>query len=605
MARSQGARHRMNKKKSGKVTAFLAAATLTATAIQPLQHVHQPAPICCSHRPVYADPSLATLIEWGVPGSGGTTLNPSEETPSNPWLDGGIWDSIPDRKALLDKDLYPAVLGLKTKVTFSDGTTRVVTGQDSVNMGADALLAGIEADLAKDPNTVHVIDGGSQGSMVIIEMLIKAKAKGVNLSNMYISLYSNPYTKGTGFIDRFGSKEYALTTGFKGVAPSIPEGRTVLIVNHENDPMAHTFRYLYMAPLGILNAVLGWVEHGDLGAEGLDWWNPKNKVEVDGNVTTYTIKSKVVPLLLPLVAAGFVNGISKERMYELLKPLNDILDPLIKMTGTDDPGRFTAFPKFDVFVHQVVDLIKGIVIDAPKDVVKLLTGKPVFAAEPVGELTPTQQLIKDAKDREAELNGTTHSTGTATSFATSVGAPVETPKQTAADIQPEPSPAPQGSVGTPGLRVQEQVEVQEVKEETPKPSEPKLSDSSDNVHEHETPRVDSAAPAVHETSPEQEDQSTSDNDKKPRGRKKQPTTRKGDSDDSTPVRHQSQSRPSATTPHNQSDDTEDSSSQPKQTPKLKVQKHQQQTPKPAVEHENQPSSNSTTSNSSEAGSNDS
>lgn len=569
MTRLQGPKHRIRQhRKSTTVgaAAFLAAGILTGLVSPPAQL--QAA--ACSHRPVYADPRLAALYEWGIPGSGGTTLTPPEVPPSNIWLDGGIWADIPaEQHALLDKNAYPAVLGITTQVTFSDGTTRTVTGQDSVNMGSDALLAAVKEQLAKDPKAVFLFNAGSQGSMVVVMMLIKAKAEGIDLSNMFVALYSNPYTKGTGFIDRFGLKDWALTTGFKGQSPTIPEGPTVIIINHENDPMAHMFKYLYLAPIGILNAVLGWYEHGDL--ESLDWWNPLNKVTVDDNVTTYTIKSKVVPLLLPLVALGFKAGISKERMYELLKPLNDILEPLIKMTGTDDPGKFTLFPKPDVFKKQVLDLIKGIVVNAPRDLVKLIMGKPVFVPEPTGELTPTQQLIKDAEEREKMNSGTTGAM--ATVFATPATQKQVDPQAsptTTPNMQPEESPTTATRQGTQpetasqASAVQKQAQEPETSEKTPRQSYLKPSDSSDTPKDNGDTAKPGSSSANQADQIDSGDGKLSDSNKRSDSQPKHASAAdSSDSSSSSTPRHRKPAHSASAGQDTASSDASNGSSQPK------------------------------------------
>ncbi len=570
MARSHGAHRKSIKKASGFATFVAAAAVVGAVAS--------------------ASPAQATLIEYGIPGTGSTVPNPPAGTPSNPWVEGGIWDQIPNRKALLDSDDYPALLGRGTKVTLSDGTVLNITGQMSIDMGAAALLRDMNQDWAADPDTVHVIYAGSQGTMVFVTAMNKAAADGRDLSNVYAILYSFPYTKGTGFIDRFGPNEDAFFTGINGGAPSIPNGPSVGIVNRQYDPMAHMPRFIWTFLVTIPNAVLGFVfEHGDLGK--IDWQDPENTVTKDGNVTTYTLHSKVVPLLKPIALVGALMGIPINRMYDMLRPLDDIVRPIVDMGGQDDPGRFQLMPSPEVLIRQLAAVANG-PVKAVQDLIKLILHQPLSVPN-TSATSPSQGMIDQAEQKEEELTGGLTSPGSNASVNalvadSSVATPQpqaepEAPQQPAASAQPEQSVEHEAARSQVQSPVQEQPKEPVATEETPQQPTPQpVSDPSDTTKDGDTSKEDQ--PSAH--TDRQDDKDDKDGDKKSadeNGLVSQP---------------RSQSRPSATTPHSKTDDSDDDSSESKQTPKPKVQSHQQQTPKRSVEHDNQSNTSSANSGSS-------
>lgn len=382
--------------------------------------------------------SLASLVLMEVPGTGSTEYNPPPKSPSISWFDGGKYDQIPDQFVLMDKSKYPAVLGHGNQITDSNGNTITVDGQQSANMGADWLVDLINQ---RDPTqkTVFVIPAGSQGSMVGRLALIKLAQQGYPMDHIFMVMYSDPYTQGTGIVDRYNPDQDALNTGIKGGSPSIPPGATVIQVNHAYDPMSNAPRYLWTLPVTGLNAILGFVfEHGDLSM--IDYQDPNNTVEVNGNVTKITINPRTIPLLMPIVFGAYLAGVPVGLTQALLKPLDDILRPIVDLGGQRDPGKFTLVPTPEVFVHQLAAIANGFV-NAAQSVAKLATGQSPFPADLSGP-DPIQDLINKAKAKDQELNGT--NAGTSNSPVVSTAATDPTPQATPEVAVGANQVAPQG-----------------------------------------------------------------------------------------------------------------------------------------------------------------
>lgn len=372
-----------------------------------LQHQLQPAATAAPVVTVTADScttvdniKLASVVLLEVPGTSSTVYNPPAQSPSLSWFDGGKYDQIPDQFVLLDKSKYPAVLGHGNEITDSNGNKIIVDGQQSIDMGATWLVDLINQH--NSANTVFVIPTGSQGAMAGREALIKLAQQGYPMDHIFMVLYSDPYTQGTGIVDRFNSNQDALNTGVMGGSPSIPSGPTVIEVNHAYDPMSNAPRYLWTLPVTVLNAILGFAfEHGDLGL--INYRDPNNTVEVNGNVTKITINPRTIPLLMPIVFGAYLAGVPVNVSQALLKPLDDILRPIVDMGGQRDPGKFTLLPTPEVFVHQLAAIASGFV-KAAQSLGKLATGQSPFPADLSGP-DPIQQLIDQANAKDKELNG--------------------------------------------------------------------------------------------------------------------------------------------------------------------------------------------------------
>lgn len=367
---------------------------------------------------ITADPLLMALVAMNLPGTGGT------KTPGTPgtkadlgWLDNGVWSQVPTRIMLDDATQYPAVLG--------DAGNGQVSGQTSMLMGANYVVR--TAGNYDPRTTVYLPEGGSQGAMGVRQAMIIMAKNGVPMDQVFGVMYSDPYTAGTGIAARFGPGQIIPTTGIEGGVPDVPAGATALSISNRYDPMAHMPKYLWTLPITGLNAILGFVfEHGDISK--IDYGDPGNTVRRDGNVTYISIAPKIIPILMPIVFAAYLAGVPTNVTASILKPLDDVLRPIIDMGGQDVPGGFQLAPSPVEFAGQLFKVAQG-VVNAMTDTVKLVTGQPVFASKSVP--SPVQQLIDQAKQKDAELNGgaTTPDVGTSVTTPVSAVSPVTDPVQ--------------------------------------------------------------------------------------------------------------------------------------------------------------------------------
>ena len=396
---------------------------------------------------VTADPLLTAVVGMYLPPTGGAkTPGTTGTTADLSWLDHGVWNQLPTRILLDDASRYPAVLG--------DGGNGQVSGQQSMMMGANYA---VQTAAGYDPQqTVYVLGGASQGGMSARQALILMEKLGYPMDHMFVVMYADPYTPGTGIAARFGSGQVIPTTGIEGGVPDVPAGVTALSISYRYDPMAHMPKYLWTLPFTAPNAVLGFLfEHTEVN--NLDYGDPGNTVTKDGSVTYIELAPRVVPLLMPIVLVASL-GVSTDMSTSILKPLDDILRPVMNMGGQDVTGGFEAAPSPIDFAGQVLKIAQG-VVNATTDVAKLATGQPVFTSKPVPN--PVQQLIDQAIQKDHELNSgaSTTGVGVATAAAPSVTSALAAQPQTtvaksaASEDQDQPSQKRDGQGNDPKVRV--------------------------------------------------------------------------------------------------------------------------------------------------------
>lgn len=349
---------------------------------------------------VTANVALRNVVMIFVPGTGSTVENPPPGPPDMHWLDNGTYDGV-DTVGFLDKSLYPAELGPGV-------------GQSSLDTGTVNLAARIRT---YDPKTTTIIlVGGSQGAMVIGRVLNQPGMSDYDIREVR---YSNPDTPGTGITARFPGMEVP-TTGIVGGTPSLPTNVPTVSVSHEWDPMAYFPKYAWTFAFTLPVAALGFIfEHGDLG--NIDYGDPQNTVTQDGDTTYVKLHSQLTPVLKPLLFAALMAGGPAAAVVAAyaLKPLDDIIRPIIALGGQSDPGAITMFPTPQVFAKQLAAIAYG-PVQALQTIVKLATGQPVFHFGAPGSPSPTKDLVDQANADDAAKNGTA---GTQSGLVSTAAAP--------------------------------------------------------------------------------------------------------------------------------------------------------------------------------------
>lgn len=469
-----------------------------------------------------------------VPGTGSTTPNPPETTDIS-WLDNNAYKDLPV-DGVTDSDEYPATLGHGG--TNPDGS-HIATGPESKDMGVAATITHVKG---YDQNkTVIVMACGSQGAMVCQEAAAKLVQEGYPADHLYLVEYSNPYKEDTGFIDRFNSNEEAglpiiWMTGFKGGAPQNPEGPKILQITHEYDPMSYSPRYQWTFLWTVPNAILGFAfQHGDISL--INYADPKNEEVTVGNVKTVTLHAQTVPLLMPLVLVAASMGIPPQVSQSLLKPLDDIVRPIVDMGGQKDPGKFTLFPTPEVFMNQLIHVAAGFA-NAIVDTAKLATGQPVLDyGKQVGP-TPTEQLIAEAKAKDAELNGTSSGTGATPTAAVNPTAAVPPQIQNRMALNPS-TPPKEDVVQTPQPTVADKNSTEDQgSKDAPAPSLPVTPPADQPKVTNVTPSKSADDDAQHQGSQKDGDQGANvpKNDTKPSQSSDAPKGQKNGDDPTPPKR---------------------------------------------------------------------
>ncbi len=318
----------------------------------------------------------------------------------------------------VNPEVYPGELGL-------GNMPGAVSGMKSVKGGAEGIVSYVVTATRGDTSANVVLFGGSQGALV--NAVAAAELVRLGYTNITGISMSSP----RGFLERFSEGTPVLWFGLDPGAPPMPETGQYLEVGNQFDPMVGTSRFL-LDPFLLINFVLGFVfYHGNIME--IDYSDPANVVEVDGNVTRVTLHNEWVPLLAPVVLLLRSQGLRTE----WLTPIDDVLRGMMRL-GLESEGTFQVMPSPGQMVQGLRYTMEGIA-EAIKHTVQLILHQPLSKPS-----VPGVSPVKEAIDKALE-NASVAPAGQA---APEPSAPEPEPETVPEPTEPPVAETRQETIGT-------------------------------------------------------------------------------------------------------------------------------------------------------------